>query len=223
MRLNADLPLAQIALSHASASRVLHRHGLDFCCGGRRTLEEACGDRGADSAAILTELATASADPDGDSPDWSAAAPPELMDHLLANYHEDHRQELPRLIEMAAKVERAHGDKDGCPVGLAEFLTEFATSLEEHMQKEEQVLFPMFRQGRGPLAGMPVQCMEAEHDDHAKNLGRLRELTGEYAAPEHACNTWRALYLGLEEFELALMRHVHLENNVLFPRAMRGQ
>ena len=90
------------------------------------------------------------------------------------------------------------------------------------MQKEEQVLFPMILSGRGAMAAMPVSVMEEEHRDHGKNLERTRALTNDFIAPESACNTWRALYLGLAELERDLMEHIHLENNVLFPRALQG-
>ena len=97
-----------------------------------------------------------------------------------------------------------------------------AEALEEHMQKEEQVLFPMIRGGRGRMARMPVQVLEEEHRDHAQNLARMRELAGDFDPPAEACGTWRALYLGLHELEAEIMQHVHLENHVLFPRALRG-
>jgi regulator of cell morphogenesis and NO signaling len=94
--------------------------------------------------------------------------------------------------------------------------------MESHMQKEEQILFPMIRAGRGRMALMPVQVMEQEHRDHGENLALMRKLASDFVAPEEACNTWRALYLGLAELESELMAHISLENHVLFPRALRS-
>jgi regulator of cell morphogenesis and NO signaling len=94
--------------------------------------------------------------------------------------------------------------------------------LESHMQKEEHVLFPLILAGRGALAAAPIRVMEREHEDHGRNLERLRELAHDFAPPLDACGTWRALYLGLEELEREIMEHIHLENHVLFPRALRA-
>ena len=213
--------LAELATQSAGASRVFHRHGLDFCCGGRVPLEDACATKGLDVARLLDELRAeeATAPP----PErWDAAPLDALIEHVLQRFHEGHRAEVPRLLEMAQKVERVHGDKPTCPRGLAEHLERMADELENHMVKEEQVLFPMIRSGRGRMAGMPVQIMEQEHRDHGENLAKLRALAHDFAPPAEACNTWQALYLGLAELELELMEHISLENNVLFPRALRG-
>ena len=145
-----------------------------------------------------------------------------LIDHILTRFHEDHRAEVPRLLAMARKVEEVHGDKPACPTGLAAHLEHMNEELELHMQKEEEVLFPLLRAGRGRMAQMPIHVMEEEHEEHARNLARMRELAHGFVPPDEACNTWRALYLGLEELERDVMEHVHLENNVLFPRALTG-
>ena len=154
--------------------------------------------------------------------EWNARTQDQVIDHILAHYHEPHREELPRLAAMARKVESVHRDKHGCPHGLADLLAEMGEELELHMQKEEQVLFPMLRSGRGRMATLPIQVMENEHRDHGRNLERLRELTRGYDAPTEACGTWVALYLGLHELERDLMEHIHIENNILFPRALRA-
>ena len=123
---------------------------------------------------------------------------------------------------MATKIEAVHADKPACPRGLAATLTRIETELEDHMQKEEQVLFPLIRTGRGSQAATPIGVLESEHRDHGRNLERLRELTDGYTIPAEACNTWHALYLGLDQLERDLMQHIHLENNVLFPRSLHG-
>jgi len=213
--------LADLATSHAGASRVFHRHRLDFCCHGRVTLEAACAERRLDVGALIGELSAEQAR-DTSFRAWDHAPLPELIAHLLTRFHRDHRAELPRLIEAAAKVERVHADKPSCPRGLAAHLKRMAEELEDHMLKEEHVLFPLVERGQGAMASMPVQVLEHEHRDHALNLQRMRKLAHDCEPPPEACNTWRALYLGLAALERDLMDHIHLENNVLFPRALRG-
>ncbi|MGK0220248.1 MAG: regulator of cell morphogenesis and NO signaling, partial [Planctomycetota bacterium] len=147
---------------------------------------------------------------------------PDFVQYILDNFHAAHREELPRLTAMARKVEQVHGEKPDCPRGLGEFLERLTEELEMHMQKEEQMLFPMILAGRGRMVAMPISVMEEEHQDHGKNLERMRELAANFEPPEGACNTWRALYLGLAQLERDLMEHIHLENNALFPRALKG-
>lgn len=154
---------------------------------------------------------------------WDERPLNELIEHLLKDFHEPHREELPRLIHMARKVVAVHADKPSCPHDLADHLERMAEELEEHMQKEEQILFPLIQAGRGSMAAMPIQMMEMEHRDHGNNLETLREMTKDYQPPAEACGTWVALYLGLAELERDLMEHIHTENNILFPRALRGQ
>jgi regulator of cell morphogenesis and NO signaling len=211
--------LAELATTQAGASRVFHRHGLDFCCHGQVPLEAACARKGLDPAALVAELEREER-PDFER--WDEQPLDRLIAHLLERYHDAHRAELPRLVAMAQKVESVHADKPGCPRGLAATLARVEVELEEHMQKEEQVLFPLIRAGRGRMTAVPIQVLESDHRDHARNLEQLRALTGGHTPPAEACNTWRALYLGLAELERELMQHIHLENNVLFPRAIRS-
>ena len=213
--------LADLAVEHPAATRVFHRHGLDFCCHGRVSVKEACAKAGLDAGAVLTELEAASRTDDG-GVRVGGLPLPQLIEHLLERFHADHREELPRLLEMARRVEVVHAEKPDCPKGLAKHLEGMLESLEEHMEKEEQVLFPMILGGRGRQVAMPISVMEEEHNDHGVNLAKMRELAHDYVAPPEACSTWRALFLGLHEFERLLMEHIHIENNVLFPRALRA-
>jgi regulator of cell morphogenesis and NO signaling len=211
--------LAELAAAGPAAARVLQRHRLDFCCGGRRSLQEACAERGLDPQELLAEIASRPAAVDVRP---ESLAPAALVDFIIARFHEPLREELGRLEQLAQKVERVHRDKASCPVGLAAHVGEMRFSLFDHMAKEEQILFPMIRAGIGARAHMPIKMMMAEHEDHAENLRRTRALTADLVAPADACGTWRALYDGLRELELDLMRHVHLENNVLFPAVLNG-
>lgn len=214
-------PLGDIARATPSSTRVFLRHRLDFCCGGRRTLAEACEAAGLNPAEIADELERESAR--GDQPvSWEQRSQTELADHIESHYHAALRRDLPPLIEAARKVERVHAAKPGVPTGLADVLTEFFTEMQSHMGKEEQILFPMIRRGaRSEAVFMPVRMMESEHDAHRVHLQTIRRLTGDLRLPPHACATWTALYHGLVTVEADLMQHIHLENNILFARATR--
>ena len=219
--MQASTTLADFARTQPSATRVFMRHKLDFCCGGRKSLADACASRGLDSAQILREL-DAEARRGDDPPSWERRTQAELADHIESHYHAALRKDLPLLIDASRKVERVHADKPGVPAGLADVLVEFFGEMEQHMQKEERVLFPMLRRGvRGEGVYMPVRMMESEHDSHREYLERIRELTDDLQLPPHACATWTALYNGLAHVEAELMQHIHLENNILFSRATR--
>lgn len=212
--------LAELASTLPGASRVFLRHGLDFCCGGHVELAEACRASRLEPNRLIEEIRDETRAPEG-FVRWGERPLPELIDHVLARYHERHREEMPRLVAMARKVEAVHAQKPSCPRGLATHLERMQDELEQHMQKEEQILFPLLRAGRGRMAAMPIQVMEEEHRDHGRNLQRLRALTDDFTPPTEACSTWKALYLGLAELEQELMQHIHTENNILFPRGLR--
>ena len=212
--------LAELALTYPSASRIFRLHRLDFCCGGKRSMVDACAQRGLDADALLQEI-----EADGNRTqalDWREQPLSKLVDYILVNYHEAHRRELPDLIVLARKVERVHEDKATVPVGLAEHLASMHDALQAHMQKEEQILFPAILNSLGLQLRGPTTQMEREHDEHAAKLERLRELASNFVAPPAACTSWRALFLRCEQLEADIMAHVHLENHVLFPRALNG-
>jgi regulator of cell morphogenesis and NO signaling len=211
--------LADLAVSHPAASRVFRRHGLDFCCHGRRPLAEACAERGLAAEGVVAEIAAEIATAP-DLPHWDGRPLADLVRHIVDFYHQRLRVELTELVSLAAKVESRHADKASCPRGLRAHLEEVHRSVLEHLAKEEQVLFPMILGGRAQLAAGPIAVMEAEHDDHGESLRKTRRLTADLAPPAEACPTWRALYLRLSDFEAELMDHIHLENNVLFRRAL---
>lgn len=214
-------PLSEIATQHAAASRVFQRLRLDYCCHGGRPLSEACAARGLDTQSVIREILSED-HPDPSAELWNRAPLDTLVRHMVDHYHARLREELPALIAMARRVEARHGDKASCPRGLAQHLDSMQKELLAHLDKEERALFPAVLAGQGRLLAVPIRVMETEHEDHAAALSRSRELTKDHSPPPEACPTWRALYLRLREFELELMNHVHLENHVLFPRALRS-
>ncbi len=217
--IDANQTLGLIATTTPAATPVFLKHRLDFCCGGGRKLEDACRDAGLDPQVVLDEIARAGTPTPPQR--WDLATLPQLIEFILHHYHEPLRAEVPGLIHAAKKVERVHAQKANCPHGLAEFLEQVHGELESHMGKEEQVLFPAILSGaRGDQLHMPIRVMMHEHDDHGANLQRLRQLTTDFQPPPEACATWRGLYAALANLESELMQHIHLENNVLFPRAL---
>ncbi len=219
--IDANDTLGHLATVHPAATAVFLRYRLDFCCGGRQTLGDACREAGIDLEAVTAEIAGLKGDPAGGPGRWDTRPVPELIDEILTRYHAPLRVDLPALVEAATKVERVHADKADCPRGLASHLERIQAELSGHLDKEEMVLFPALRSGnRGRNVHMPIRVMMQEHDDHGADLNRIRELTGDFSLPSDACGTWRGLYDALERFEAELMEHIHLENNVLFARAL---
>jgi len=223
MTITMETKVGTLAAEHPLATRVFARHGIDYCCGGGRPLGEVCGEKGLDPDVLLAEIGKELAAPGAPSGRWVEAPLPELIDHILAVYHQPLYEELPRLEAMARKVLAVHHDKD--PERLTELVevyTALKNELEPHFTKEEQILFPMIKNGQGAMAEGPVQVMMMEHENAGEALRRLRELTDNYEVPAEACNTWRALWHGLAALETSLHEHIHLENNILFPRALAG-
>ena len=221
MNAAATTTLAELAVTHPAAARVFYRHRLDFCCGGRRPLAEACRERDIDPQAILDAI-EAENPMVGERIRWEEAPLNVLVAHIVETYHRRLRLALPDLVAMARKVEARHGAKPECPAGLTAHLEAMYASVLDHLRKEEQILFPLIVAGMGWRASAPVHVMELEHEHHGDDLQGIRRLTNDLTPPPNACPTWRALYLGLQQLEEELMEHIHLENNVLFRRALNA-
>jgi len=219
--------IADIARDVPSSVGVFQQHGIDFCCGGKRPLGSACREQGVDFADILSAIEASRQGTSGESRDWSRQPLGTLIDHILTTYHRPLNDELPRLEAMASKGVQAHGARAPYLARLEAIVNELADDLRMHMRKEEMVLFPAIvslEQGVHRLSvplSAPITMMEHEHDRAGELLTELRLLTDRYEAPEWGCATLRALYAGLQELEAAMHVHVHLENNVLFPRALQ--
>ncbi|MBN4071880.1 iron-sulfur cluster repair di-iron protein [bacterium AH-315-F18] len=221
MTIQTDQTISSISIEYPQAVKVFMRHNIDFCCGGDRTLSSVCEADHLDVHIILDEIEQVVVDSDPLEIRWDQESITDLIDHILTVYHEPLWEELPRLESLAAKVFEVHVDKD--PKGLTELLYTFRKlriELEQHMSKEEQVLFPMVLSGHSAMVGVPISAMLLEHDTAGEVLLRIRALTNNYQLPEEACDTWRALWYGLEQMETDLHKHIHLENNILFPRVL---
>lgn len=210
--------LGQLACDLPGATRIFHRYKLDFCCGGQQSLREAMEAGDVEPADLLADLAEIRHD-EVQEQDWRHAPMSELIEHILLRFHEVHREQLPELIRLARQVEETHGQRADHPTGLVKHLVGMYQDLLSHLQKEEQVLFPLLRHDESRKAQVPMLVMRHEHDAHGQGLQKLAQLTADFSVPEDACNTWRALYAGLVRLKEDLMQHIHLENNVLFPQA----
>jgi regulator of cell morphogenesis and NO signaling len=211
----AERTLADLAANLPGATAVFRRHKLDFCCSGQIRLRDAAMSKSQDLAALEAELNEAAAK------GLPAELPEETRDFIAliqTRYHAVHRQEFPELIRLAKRVEAVHRAHPAAPFGLAGLLEDMARELENHMQKEEQVLFPLMQRGGHPMIGQPIAMMLAEHDDHGALLSDLDQITNDHTVPEDACPTWRALYAGTRKLADDMVEHIHAENNVLFPR-----
>jgi regulator of cell morphogenesis and NO signaling len=220
--IDPEATVASLVLEQPGRARVFERFAIDYCCGGKVPLRTACEDRGLDVGTVLDALAESrTADTD-----WAAASLEDLCTHIVGHHHAYLREELPALAALTDKVARAHGDRHAELHDVAATFAAVRAELEAHMEKEEQVLFPAcvaLERGIGtdlPFpVDAPIEAMVHEHDEVGAALAQLRRLTGGYAPPADACNSYRAMLDRLESLELDTHEHVHEENNILFPRA----
>lgn len=222
--------VGDVVVRRPALSREFEQAGIDYCCGGRKTLEEACWEKGLDPASFLERLeGVAPAGEDESGVDPATLSLVQLADHIEQTHHAYLRAELPRLDRLTKKVAAAHGGRNPRLHEVRDIVLALAPELSSHMLKEERVLFPAVRQlesaGAVPVAdggvlAHPVRQMEQEHDRAGAALARLRELTDGFAPPAWACNTYRALLDALASLERDTHLHIHKENNVLFPRAL---
>lgn len=212
--------VAEFTRTSPHAIRVLQRHRIDFCCGGGRDLTAASTAAGVTVDQLVAELSAEDGRYKSDERDWYAAPLTELIAYIVVRHHRPLDEELPRLLALADKVARVHG---GTTHEAVRALTHaLIGDLIPHMAKEEQVLFPWIESGGGAQCAPPIQAMRHEHQDVAGFLRELTDVTGYYTAPPEACGSWRALWTGLGALDADLRLHIHLENNILFPRALAG-
>jgi regulator of cell morphogenesis and NO signaling len=231
MSIDTMKSVREVAVEFPGATRIFEKLGIDYCCGGGKALEEACLAAGvsADNVIALLEEAGSTA---AEARDWKIAPLSELVAHIVTRHHGFTREELVRVSNLLAKVCSVHGENHPELRRLHTVFQELKHELTSHMLKEEQVLFPYIenletavRRGEPvptPYFGTvrnPVRMMMQEHDDAGQALRDLREVSSNYQVPADGCISFRTLYQALEEFERDLHQHIHLENNILFPRA----
>lgn len=222
--IDPNLTVSELTRSVPGAFRVFERHGIDFCCGGKRPLAEACADAHVPVSTLLDALSRASLYPAPLEPPKGVRA---LIAHIIDCHHVYEAAELARLTPLADKVIRVHGDRHPELREVGRLLEALTADLMSHMRKEEVILFPAMRalDGGGPTRtrfatlDQPLHVMLSEHDQVGQLLRDLERTTERYTPPAQACGSYRALYQGLAELQADLHRHIYLENELLFPRA----
>jgi regulator of cell morphogenesis and NO signaling len=224
----------EIALENPASIRVFEAFGIDYCCGGRKPLAEACEAKNLSVDAVIAALENGNANTAPATVDWSTQSLGSLAAHIVNTHHAYVRKELPRLAELASKVVNRHGDTKPELPQIQAKVAQIGEELIEHLAKEEVVLFPYItklerskQEGTAKPHGCfgtvanPIAMMTQEHDAAGTLMADIRELSSDYTPPVGACPTFHAFYTGLREFEQDLHQHIHLENNILFPRAMQ--
>lgn len=214
------------------AAAVFERFGIDFCCGGRRSLREACEERQVSPLDVLMEVTEVCDRKDANAPRFGDWTPDALVAYIIGHHHAYVRRALPTIVAHARKVAEVHGAKHPELKQIAAIFDEVADEMTAHVMKEEAVLFPYIEKlanaiqlgepiPSAPFGSVekPIAMMEHEHDDAGRAMARIRELSQDYALPDGACTTYAVCFQELEEFERDLHVHVHLENNILFPKA----
>lgn len=233
MHATLDNTIRDIVVEDFRAAAVFQRYGLDFCCGGARSVLDACREKGIDAAAVLADIQAACSAAGSGAPGFASWDVPALIDHIVGTHHAYVRQAIPLVGAHTEKVAAVHGERHPEVTEIARLFAGVADEMLAHMFKEERILFPYIRsldlsvkQGRGAppspfgTVGNPIRMMEAEHESAGNAMARIRELSGGYQPAADACTTYRVSFEELKAFEEDLHAHVHLENNILFPRAI---
>ena len=226
-----QVTVGEIVASDFRTARVFEQFGIDFCCGGRQSIAEACESAAVDPQIVeraLRALPPVTEHDDGDVTRWS---PDRLIEHILTTHHAYVRATLPSIGRQLAKLVEVHGQRHPELARIAALFEQVGSDLLQHMMKEERVLFPYIHEiassqrsgpARSPFGSVenPIRMMEREHRDAGDELRFIRDLASGYEPPADGCATYRVCFAQLAEFERDLHRHVHLENNVLFPKAI---
>lgn len=223
----------EIAQQEPTAIQVFELFGIDYCCGGRKPLAEACAAANLEIDAVIGALEAAKNRPETKAKNWESVSLESLSGHIVGTHHAYVRQELPRLAQLAQKVVNRHGSTRPELPMIATALRRLDEDLNQHLAKEESILFPYIARLEKSVSTKsarpdgcfgavvnPIAMMTREHDAAGVLLAEIRRLSNNVTTPEGACPTFHAFYDGLREFEQNLHQHIHLENNILFPRAI---
>ena len=214
-------------------AEIFRKYGIDYCCGGKKSLEEVCQKKSLNTAVIREELDEIDLRPEKQEQDFETWPPEILADYILEHHHRYVNEAIPVLLELAMKVGRVHGEKHPELIHIALNFNSIAKELQHHMHKEEQVLFPYItKMATAKITGKrlsppffvsvenPIRMMENEHESAGNIMATIRVLSNDYSTPEGACTSYKVLFAKLVEFEADLHEHIHLENNILFPKAL---
>ena len=229
----SPVTIGEMVVADYRKAEVFRKYGIDYCCGGKKPLEEACRKKGIDPQAVQQELDESDKKPSDVHQDFNTWELDALAEYIVEKHHRYVTESLPMLFELTAKVARVHGDRHPELVEIARHFNTVARDLQMHMHKEEHVLFPYIvkmavarRDGAAllpPFFGSvenPIRMMEAEHEEAGGGMDAIRRLSDDFTPPVDACTSYRVLFAKLNEFEQDLHQHVHLENNILFPKSI---
>jgi len=233
MSFTSETKVKDIALSNPAATQILEDAGLDYCCGGGKSLHEACLHADVPAEEILNRLRENSRDITPGDANWTLAPLSDLTRHIRERHHRYVREAIVRVQTLLEKVGAKHGENHPEITDIQRLFTEVGREMIMHMRKEEQILFPYIdaleraANAHGSVeppffqtVRNPIHAMMKEHDAAGELVKQIRKASSEYTAPADACTSYEALYQDLREFEADLHQHVHLENNILFPRAV---
>jgi len=232
MENNLNLTVGEIVTKDFRTASVFSDYKIDFCCGGNKTLKEACEEKLVNIAELQDELNKATQSKAGGM-DFNSWPLDLLVDYIEKTHHRYINEKAPLLSQYLEKIQEVHGERHSELLEIFDLFSQSATALEMHMHKEEKILFPFIRQlaehnnsdqrtypGHFGTVKNPIAMMMEEHTMEGERFDKISQLSGGYAVPEDACNTYRTTYAMLDEFEQDLHKHIHLENNILFPKAI---
>jgi regulator of cell morphogenesis and NO signaling len=233
MNFSSETKVRDIAITNPAATKVLEQAGVDFCCGGDKSLADACSHAGVSADELLGRLREASAQVRPSDENWVTSPLAELTRHICEKHHRYVRQAIPLIQNLLAKVQAKHSENHPEIKDVEGFFLTVGEEMTMHMQKEEHILFPYIEAIERAAAGKetwerpffqtiqnPIHAMMQEHDAAGELVKRIRKASSDYTIPPEACASYQALYRELHQFEADLHQHVHLENNILFPRAV---
>jgi len=227
MNITETRTVGEIAVEYTGSIPLFENWKIDFCCGGKKSLKEACEQKGLPLQEVLGTLQKKVAERmEPGEMNWKEKSVGEVIGYIEEKHHTYTRSQTALLRRLAEKVARVHGQNHAELAGLNRLVQQMSDELDDHLAKEEQVLFTFFRKaeaggtkGMVPVLTMPIKVMMMEHETVGKQLLEARGLTHDFTPPEDACNSFQALYRGLADLEADLHRHIHLKNNILFPKA----
>ncbi|SMO54647.1 iron-sulfur cluster repair di-iron protein [Gracilimonas mengyeensis] len=220
----SQTPVGQIVAKDYRTAQILRSHGLDFCCGGGRTLEKACASKNIELEQVISELEGLQTS-DSLTENYNEWSLDFLVDYIVNNHHGFVQKALPEINFYAEKVARVHGERNPNLYDILQKVRLLSDEMLGHLQKEEEDLFPQIKElvrehKKGSVKEALIEALEDEHDKAGQLMAEIEELTEGFTPPEDACASYRVLFQNLEGFQQDLHKHVHLENNILFPKAL---
>ncbi|HYW96896.1 MAG TPA: iron-sulfur cluster repair di-iron protein [Bacteroidales bacterium] len=234
MNITANTPVGDIVKVNFKTASLFQENQIDFCCGGRKTIEQACSEAGVDQSALLGQLEAMTGMADPDTEYINSLKSDELIDYIIKRHHAYVRQYIPFLKQSLDKICDVHGENHPELFQIRDLFFGSAGDLTMHLQKEELILFPYIKKmekakeenlplGKSEFGSVsnPIGMMISEHENEGQRFEKIAALSNNYNVPEDACTTYRVTINQLQDFENDLHRHIHLENNILFPKAAK--